>query len=258
MKWTRLSQNVTVDAPSLAKLIGVISFAEFDQALLETLNEIAPVKEVTGVVLHRDAPPILGGWSGSRADAAHRSTHYANEGYLHDPVLRRLPSRPKQGQIYVQATRVGAIDDEAFRWTYFEDPGYRLCLSYLLRTGHSWNMFRFALEDDGLSKDTIQALSDLTVLLFPIARQHALVDERTTSAASRPMALERLKSVVAGRFQTLTEREIDVCARTALGQNSLQIAEALGVGQSTVLTYRRRAYKRLGISSVGEIMKEIV
>ena len=55
----------------------------------------------------------------------------------------------------------------------------------------------------------------------------------------------------------LTLRENQVCALIALGVTSEGIAIRLSMGLNTVLTYRKRAYKRLRISSQNELLRLI-
>lgn len=55
----------------------------------------------------------------------------------------------------------------------------------------------------------------------------------------------------------LTVRELDVCARSLLGMTAEGTALELGVKQSSVVTYRKRAYARLGISSQSELFRLI-
>ena len=55
----------------------------------------------------------------------------------------------------------------------------------------------------------------------------------------------------------LTHRENQVCALIALGVTSEGIAIRLSMGLNTVLTYRKRAYKRLRISSQNELFRLI-
>ena len=57
----------------------------------------------------------------------------------------------------------------------------------------------------------------------------------------------------APELKRLTPRERDVCQRIVMGFNSEAIACELGVSLNTVLTYRRRAYERLGISAQNEL-----
>jgi DNA-binding NarL/FixJ family response regulator len=46
----------------------------------------------------------------------------------------------------------------------------------------------------------------------------------------------------------LPRREMQVCARILYGMSSTGIALQLGIGEETVMTYRKRAYQRFGIA----------
>jgi len=56
----------------------------------------------------------------------------------------------------------------------------------------------------------------------------------------------------------LSDRERQVCALIALGVTSEGIGLRLAIGLNTVLTYRKRAYARLGISSQNELMRRVM
>lgn len=51
----------------------------------------------------------------------------------------------------------------------------------------------------------------------------------------------------------LSERERQVCVGMLAGKKAELIAEEIGVGPSSVVTYRQRAYQKLGISSRGQL-----
>ena len=51
----------------------------------------------------------------------------------------------------------------------------------------------------------------------------------------------------------LTPREQEVCRRILSGSSSEAISQALGISLHSTLTYRKRAYERLGISSQSEL-----
>lgn len=53
----------------------------------------------------------------------------------------------------------------------------------------------------------------------------------------------------------LTPRELDVCVRSLLGMTAEGTALDLDIKQSSVVTYRKRAYVRLGISSQSELFR---
>jgi DNA-binding CsgD family transcriptional regulator len=54
-------------------------------------------------------------------------------------------------------------------------------------------------------------------------------------------------------LSTLTPREREVCRNILLGLSSEAISQALGISLHSTLTYRKRAYQRLGISSQNEL-----
>jgi DNA-binding CsgD family transcriptional regulator len=55
----------------------------------------------------------------------------------------------------------------------------------------------------------------------------------------------------------LTSRELDVCARSLLGMTAEGIALDLNIKPSSVITYRKRAYERLHISSRYELFRRV-
>ena len=54
-------------------------------------------------------------------------------------------------------------------------------------------------------------------------------------------------------FAALSERERQVCIGMLAGKKVEMIAEEIGIGPSSVVTYRQRAYQKLGISSRGQL-----
>lgn len=55
----------------------------------------------------------------------------------------------------------------------------------------------------------------------------------------------------------MPHREVEVCAAIAAGMGSKAIGQTLNIGLNTVLTYRKRAYARLGICSQNELVRLI-
>lgn len=53
---------------------------------------------------------------------------------------------------------------------------------------------------------------------------------------------------------SLTRRELDVLRLQAKGYTSTKIAEELGIGQSTVMDFRRKLHKKMKVNRVGELV----
>jgi DNA-binding CsgD family transcriptional regulator len=95
---------------------------------------------------------------------------------------------------------------------------------------------------------------------FAEARRAALASHRGVLAAAlvrhrQVIAAVRRLEPVGTAFASLTAREREVCAGILRGLTSDGIALGLGIRRNTVLTLRRRAYARLGITSQSELVR---
>ena len=107
--------------------------------------------------------------------------------------------------------------------------------------------------ESGASDDGIETVVAAGETLIALLARHD-----SWSAAQRYgrefAYLERLKYVC----PSLPKRELEVCALIMRGYSSEAIALQLGIAFNTVLTFRRRAYARLRISSQNELMRLIM
>ncbi len=88
-------------------------------------------------------------------------------------------------------------------------------------------------------------------VLFALLARHSALDARDDLDTLR----RKFEKGLAGAGLGVTPREIQVCAGIAVGMSSEAIALTLNVGLNTILTHRKRAYARLGISSQNELMR---
>ncbi|MHA3791197.1 LuxR C-terminal-related transcriptional regulator [Sphingomonas sp. YL-JM2C] len=110
-------------------------------------------------------------------------------------------------------------------------------------------------EERGLASDgEFSNLSNIAATLMSLVGKHTdIIDSRArfslalTSLAEIEMTMERADI-------QLPKREAQVCARIVFGISTAGIAIDLGVGEETVMTYRKRAYQRLVIGSQRELL----
>ena len=76
------------------------------------------------------------------------------------------------------------------------------------------------------------------------ARHHYAISGQQQQSIPQLM-LARVRSVC----PDLSKRELDVLRGVLEGHTAVEIAELMGIKPSSVLTYQKRAYQRLGISS---------
>ena len=115
---------------------------------------------------------------------------------------------------------------------------------------YSLNLYRSRTSGRFSSRE-LSRLSDAAPLLGSLAKKHAEIVASCAADLGAGQIAEHLHDSHAG----LSPREIEVCKLALLGYRSEAIAQTLGLRYSTVLTYRKRAYAKLGISSQNELFR---
>jgi DNA-binding CsgD family transcriptional regulator len=99
------------------------------------------------------------------------------------------------------------------------------------------------------SRDQIARLTAIAPVVTAAVARHFQRDAVETDPMDRLKAL----FTTAEPFAALTGREKEVCLRILSGLSSEAIAAELGISLHSALTYRKRAYDKLGISAQNEL-----
>ena len=164
----------------------------------------------------------------------------------HDPVGDAFDATPHHSDVALQRVRPSDIAAPSFRRTFFDDAGIVERISVIQRGPDAWrgiNIARHAT-DGHCSDEEIGALIGLACLVLPM-----LPLNRRPKAAARVLTIAELEQRFGDRCARLTQRERQVCARAASGMSVEATAVDLGIAQTSVLTYRQRAYQRLAVTS---------
>lgn len=133
--------------------------------------------------------------------------------------------------------------NESLHWVHFDDGPWHAALAVQCPHDLNWEA------SSALSQRLVGAGGALSA----IVRKHvnaASVDLAPQNPLSCRKTIER---VLAGNT-ALTRREIDVCSRVLYGMSSAGIAIDLNLSETTVNTYRKRAYQRLSIGCERELI----
>lgn len=258
MKWTPVPPKTVIDIAAVSDLIDHIDSSDFDRLFLGVLSREVAIEEVNGIILREFARAEAVGWFGRRADAASRVEIYARVFSKQDRLLAQLPVGCGVGSSYVSSVRAADIEDDDYRWTCFDGPAFRHRVSIARAEPDGWAILGMFLPDPTLDTETIMRLAGIATFAFPLVRRHNGWAENACRPPARAHPADRLDDILGSRFPSLTARERRVCAMTIIGNDSTSIASALAITRSTVLTYRRRAYERLGVSSANALMAELV
>jgi DNA-binding CsgD family transcriptional regulator len=249
-----------IDAPHVARLVDHIEDGGFDEALLSILQEKGPAAEVNGFFYGaRNRGPRPVAWCGRPEGTALRVDSYARRYHRLDPTLHSLPKPGRSTLTLVDVLRRDSIGDATYRRTCFETPAFSQKISVAhVNASAEWAIINIYLGEDGANDETVHGLAAFATLIAPFLRRRDRSSGIAPSNDAWERPDERVGRKLRRRFPMLTERETRVCALTMIGKTSGEIATTLGIRPGTVITYRRRAYERLGISSAASLLPEIL
>lgn len=174
---------------------------------------------------------------------------YVNGYHEHDLLLHRMRELSRAGARQLGGhVRADEISFGPYRESIYVYHGISARLStYLVdEAGGSilFNLYRHRAQSVFQDAE-IRAFEQLSPALIQLLKGHvALRAERVPADGAE---------VLRGLDPDLTERELDVCRRLLQGMTHAGIAADLGVAESTVKTYRNRAFQRLGIHFRSEL-----
>lgn len=242
-------------APALAPVVAALGGAAFAAELLAALNRCAAVDHIC---LMRFAdpsrPPVLesASWRGGEHVAEVQQAYLAGL-YRQDPNLHLALA---DGAVALRLQRRASIGDCSYGEACYARSGLleRLTVAASGESGQlvALNLYRLDASG-GFAPDELAAIEVLSPLLAALALKHvAMVGMRLRSRA-RADRIEAAAARLAALSAALTRRERDVLARALVGMTSEGIALDLGIGLTSVLTYRRRGYARVGVTSHAEL-----
>lgn len=166
-------------------------------------------------------------------------------------VLTEAPGRTSVGDIVLHHQARHEIVHAGYRLACYDQPGVGDRLSLLQRTADgiwlSVNLYK-GTGQGAFTEPEIATVQSLAPIVAQAARLHyTLLGQRQQGAPQ--LMLARIGKHCPG----LSKRELDVLRGVLEGGTAAEIAETIGVKPSSVVTYQKRAYRRLGISSQREL-----
>ncbi|MDF0602072.1 helix-turn-helix transcriptional regulator [Psychromarinibacter sp. C21-152] len=155
---------------------------------------------------------------------------YLEGGYRDDPLLPALKDAPRDSVEMHRLEDMATRMDADYRHRFFDAPGLS-AKTTVIAVGDTLRLFvSFYAADavrDACNPDLARLAGRLTLMHF----------ERAFDTG------------VPAPLTVLSDRERAVCLGILSGQKSEAIAADLGVAASSVITYRKRAYGKLGVTS---------
>lgn len=247
----------------IGRLIETIGTPDFAPGFANLLHEMSGADFVSLFQIHAEGARVLGAYDFDRPRFAreHALRYVSGRHWLHDPALADDKNRANRAETEIIRIDPMRIDDVVLKRDFYRRARIGDKLALVVRRDDSLFVASMLHTlDSGLFENAaVDRVSLLADLLMATLARHATLE--SSSTASLTLAdvgeIEARLNIAAGYIAQwrLTRRERQVCARVLFGMIATGIALDLGINESSVDTYRKRAYRRLGIGTRHELLR---
>lgn len=242
-----------MDTAKLNQLILSLGDSDFADNLLGFLGSQTLIDHLSLIQLHQQQVGFICSANANGIDISSQSQSlYLSHFYLNDPN-QEYQHQLKQGRVVIQGLSLDEIDDHSYQalWLRHFELNHRVSLLFYADKGlYCLNLYRRL---NNFSHEDFIELEQQGQLLACLAIKHSRLSGSLSKFQTRDKQLQELAHRLCQHSAKLTEREQQVCARALLGLSSEGIALDLEIKTASVHTYRKRAYKKLEISSQNEL-----
>lgn len=242
------SQGAHIFQNNVAQLIESVGIDSFDDDLFQLVHGAIGCVHLNAMFFGRDEGRslVLAGNAGTSQIAREVGARYIRQYWQLDPVHDRL--RRLDPGFHMIEIHSNEIDNATYRDDCYTavEIAERISLCETRSEGTMRANFYHAF---GFAPEQKTAIAEAAGLLMPLLWRHAKGSDRVLQT------FEDFDLRLAEVAPILTQREREVCALIALGVSSEGIGLRLDISINTVLTYRKRAYTRLGITSQNELLR---
>jgi DNA-binding CsgD family transcriptional regulator len=256
------------DAARLVASIGSQDRTALAAAILDVARRHIDVHRCTIFSFEAERSPRLisgasrdDGWSVFRTAA-----RYTREFCQHDGIRQAMreqqlalppaPARQPPTRLLLQRQRPGDIAHVEYREACYVSQHVAERVSVLARTGRDcWiatNLYR-ATSAPGFDDAEIAAFAGLAPLFAASAAQHYATDTDGETVYRGAITAD-----IGALCPALTVREREVLLRLLDGLTTERIAADLAIRPTTVVTYRTRAYEKIGVRSRRELFARVL
>jgi DNA-binding CsgD family transcriptional regulator len=244
-------------ARSLVDALEATGTDRFGATLLNLLQETCDADYCAVFRLGPDAPSelVTGSHDGSATAHARVSTYLQRQTWARDPAMVYAQTRLPAHQTLLMRVDLSDIHDEDLREAVW--PRIRDRVVIAGRSGRSAYSVSILREGRGrFTPDGLGRIAESAQVLISVLAKHADLSGAASQRTAPSDAFRSLADTQAclGALSALARREAEVCARILHGLSTRRIAQDLGVGAETVKTFRKLAYRRLGIGSERELL----
>lgn len=244
--------------PAITRMLDTVGTAEFETSVRSILAKCANVGEYISFVRKADEKvPYIVMSASENGEGTRRAEAYRARYFRYDPINRLLDKTTPDG-IYLARVKSDEILQSDYRQTCYTRPGFQEKVT-IASNDREFPVVLSLFPKDAhveFGPDEVDRLANIAQIVLSGIKIHSRMT--TKLARNQRLTPEEIEVRLKTNFPGLSNREVAVCARSLLGSTAEGIASDLGIKQTSVLTYRRRAYDRLNISSVHQLSSMLI
>ena len=234
-------------------LVDAVGRPEFSSALFRLAHKAIGCEHVTAFSLDGSHSPrvVLAENTGEGRVASAIAQKYTTRYWRLDPANRVFGLVGAAHDFWGMRIAASDITDSVYRNHCYKAVGldHRLSISQV-RKGRTYRLNFYRGRGQPFSSEAAARIFNGADMLMALIRRHDAGSE-VSQGLTKETFMQRLRTIA----PRLPIRELEVTALIAHGLSSQGIALELQISINTVLTYRKRAYSRLHISTQNELMQ---
>lgn len=235
----------------LEKVLSAIGKPSFIEAMLTFAETMVGARYISVFCQgDRDTPLLVG----TACSLGQHRADSASQAYKRHMNIDRnsdyLLGRHGNGDV-LTIQDVDSIQSFTYRRDCYEIPRIASRISFIRRRpsyGLSLSLYSSA-EDGPFPKEVYDKTTAVLGLLLTAVERHIAFTLKGTVWQGQD-----IQTRLALTHPDLTPREREVAAMTIKGRTASEIGEILGLAKTTVITHRKKAYARMNVSSLRELM----
>lgn len=238
---------------AVCRLISVLGHAGFMDELAREYAALTGAAQVTTFFLEQQRARCALAYRPREPRLVESLCHsYTRNHFSRDPVLKAHLDSAGPGRDFTVRQLVSPeVYEDDYRARFFSSADLGGKMALISRRGERIVYVNFYFRAPVPTPPTEPDAA--AALLAELLHKH---DALTGGQFAAGTARTRAEAYLKDRFPELSPREAQECALIACGYSMAAIALELNVGQETAITFRKRAYAKLSISSRGELFAQ--
>jgi len=242
----------------MPRVIGSMGEDQFGLELMELLAAACGAQHCTLFRITKQTPSAVMAVSRDGTDTANRqfSLYLSGSYWRSDPLVNETLASIGTEGFSIGHIDIDDISDCDFRDRLYRvtDVGERILLCGRTKDQALGLSILRSQEQGQATNEQLSCLTELSATLLSILNKHVAMISNSIDSSLALTSLPEIEATLHASSAQLPRREAEVCARILYGICTTGIALELGIGEETVMTYRKRAYQRLGIGSQRELL----